>query len=51
MNIFIEGIKGSGKTMLNKKLAVDLSDHKAYFEGNYNPLELAWCSYLRFGIR
>src|SRR5690606_18141538 len=46
MNIFVEGIQGSGKTTLINKLAKDLKSHKTFFEGDYNPLELAWCSYL-----
>jgi len=46
MNIFIEGIQGSGKTTLIKKLSKDMKSHKTFFESDYNPLELAWCSYL-----
>ena len=45
-NIFIEGIPGSGKTTLVKKLAECLPDYKAVFEGEVSPVELAWCAYM-----
>lgn len=46
MNIFIEGIPGSGKSTFLKKLEKENRSYKAYFEGDMSPVELAWCAYL-----
>lgn len=45
-NIFIEGIQGTGKTTLLRLLGQALSDYRVYWEGDYSPVELAWCTYM-----
>lgn len=45
-NIFIEGIQGTGKTTLLRLLKQQLPDYRAYWEGDYSPVELAWCTYM-----
>lgn len=44
---FIEGLQGAGKTsyvnMLEKQLK--RKGYRAYREGDYSPVELAWCAY------
>lgn len=45
-NIFIEGIQGTGKSTLLQKLQTRLCDYTIYREGDYSPVELAWCSYM-----
>ena len=46
MNYFIEGIQGAGKSTLVGKLSEMKPDHKVFREGDYNPVELAWCAYV-----
>jgi hypothetical protein len=46
MNFFVEGLQGSGKSTLVGKLSEKYPDYKAYHEGDYCPVELAWCSYV-----
>lgn len=46
MNYFIEGIQGAGKSTLVSRLAKKLPNYHVFREGDYNPVELAWCSYL-----
>ena len=46
MNYFVEGLQGSGKSTLVKRLAERLPDHKVFHEGDYSPVELAWCVYV-----
>ncbi len=45
VNYFVEGLQGSGKSTLVKKLSDKHPDHRAYHEGDYSPVELAWCAY------
>lgn len=45
-NLFIEGMQGTGKSTLTNLLAQSLPDYKAYREGDYSPVELAWCTYM-----
>jgi hypothetical protein len=44
MNYFVEGLQGSGKTTLTEKLLKRHPDHVLLKEGDYSPLELAWCA-------
>ena len=44
MNYFIEGLQGSGKSTLAQKLAEKLPGYHAFKEGDYSPVELAWCA-------
>lgn len=46
VNYFIEGIQGAGKSTLVGRLAGLLPDYRVYREGDYNPVELAWCAYM-----
>lgn len=46
MNYFIEGLQGSGKSTLLQNLSEKLQDHSVFREGDYCPVELAWCSYV-----
>ena len=45
MNYFVEGLQGSGKSTLVRRLSEKYPDHKAICEGDYSPVELAWCAY------
>lgn len=45
-NIFVEGIQGSGKTTLQNRLGQQLPNYRVFREGDYSPIELAWCSYM-----
>lgn len=44
LNIFIEGIQGMGKSTLLQAIAQRRSDLKVCHEGDYSPVELAWCA-------
>ena len=46
MNYFIEGLQGSGKSTLVRWLSEKYHDYKAVCEGDYSPVELAWCAYV-----
>ena len=46
MNYFVEGLQGSGKSTLVKKLSDEHPEMHAYHEGDYSPVELAWCAYV-----
>ena len=46
MNYFIEGLQGSGKSTFAEKLARILPGYTAVKEGEYSPVELAWCAYV-----
>jgi len=46
MNYFIEGLQGSGKSTLVQKLSEKKSGYVTVREGDYSPVELAWCAYV-----
>ncbi len=46
MNYFVEGLQGSGKTTLVGQLSENFPNYAAIREGEYSPVELAWCAYL-----
>lgn len=46
MTYFVEGLQGSGKSTLVQKLAERSPDFSVFREGDYSPVELAWCAYL-----
>ncbi len=46
MNYFVEGLQGSGKSTLVRKLSEKHPDYRAVREGDYSPVELAWCAYV-----
>ena len=43
-NIFVEGIQGAGKSTLVNQLQKALPGIKVCREGDYSPVELAWCA-------
>ena len=44
MNYFVEGLQGSGKSTLVRKLSKKHPECRAIMEGDYSPVELAWCA-------
>ena len=44
MNYFIEGIQGSGKSTLLQKMSERDPNCTVFMEGDYSPVELAWCA-------
>ena len=44
MNYFVEGIQGSGKSTLVRKLSERYPGCTTVMEGDYSPIELAWCA-------
>ena len=46
MTYLVEGIQGSGKSTLVKFLSEKCHDHEVLEEGDYSPIELAWCAYM-----
>lgn len=44
-NYFIEGLQGTGKSTFVQRLSEYLNDYKVFREGDYSPVELAWCAY------
>ena len=46
MNYFVEGLQGSGKSTLVRQLSEHFPEYTAICEGDYSPVELAWCAYL-----
>ncbi len=46
MNYFVEGLQGSGKSTLVRKLSEKYPDYTAVCEGDYSPIELSWCAYV-----
>ncbi len=46
MHVFIEGLQGSGKSTLLQRFAERYPHFHPYREGDYCPVELAWCSYM-----
>ena len=45
-NFFIEGLQGAGKTTFVQRLSDKLKDYTIFREGDYSPVELAWCAYV-----
>ena len=46
MNFFAEGLQGSGKSTLVQRLSEQRPDYPVYREGDYSPVELAWCAWM-----
>ena len=49
MNYFVEGLQGSGKSTLVRKLSEMNREYTAVREGEYSPVELSWCAYVDAG--
>lgn len=45
-NYFVEGLLGAGKSTLVGALSAKLPEYKVFWEGDYSPVELAWCAYV-----
>ena len=45
-NYFIEGLQGAGKSTMVNRLSKQLPEYKVFREGDYTPVELAWCAYV-----
>lgn len=46
MNYFIEGLQGSGKSTLVRRILEQRPEYRAVYEGDYSQTELAWCAYV-----
>ena len=46
MNLFVEGLQGSGKSTMVQRLSEAYKDYSPVMEGEYSPVELAWCAYV-----
>ena len=44
MNYIVEGLQGSGKSTLVGRLSKEYPGCTVYREGDYSPIELAWCA-------
>ena len=47
MNYFVEGLQGSGKSTLVNRLSERHPECMPIREGEYSPVELAWCAWLK----
>ena len=47
-NIFVEGIQGSGKSTLINNIYKSKPDINICREGDYCPVDLAWCAYMSY---
>ena len=45
MNLFVEGLQGSGKSTMVRRLSEANREYTAVMEGDYSPVELAWCAF------
>ncbi len=43
---FVEGLQGAGKSTLVQQLSTSLPGYTVFREGDYSPVELAWCAYV-----
>lgn len=46
INFWIEGLQGSGKSTLLQEIVTINPQLKVYREGDYSPVELAWCTWM-----
>lgn len=44
--IFVEGLQGAGKSTMVNRLSQKNPEYTVYREGDYVPVELAWCAYV-----
>lgn len=45
-NVFIEGIQGAGKSTLAQSIFTKIPEFHICREGDYSPVELAWCTWM-----
>lgn len=45
-NVFIEGIQGMGKSTLLNSMITAVPDFQVCREGDYSPIDLAWCTWM-----
>ena len=45
-NVFIEGIQGMGKSTLVNSIFVAIPEFRVCREGDYSPVDLAWCTWM-----
>lgn len=45
-NLWIEGLQGSGKSTLAREIAKLNPNYRLCTEGDYSPVELAWCTWM-----
>ena len=45
-NFFVEGLQGAGKTTLVQQLSANLPEYGVFREGDFSPVDLAWCAYV-----
>lgn len=45
-NVFVEGIQGSGKSTMVNRLCELMPQLRVCKEGDYSPVELAWCAWM-----
>lgn len=43
-NYFVEGLQGAGKSTMVQLLSEKLKNYTVFHEGDYSPVELAWCA-------
>lgn len=46
INYFVEGLQGAGKTTFVQRLSENLTGYTVFREGDFSPIELAWCAYV-----
>lgn len=46
LNLFIEGLQGAGKSTFVQRYSDRRTDYQVFREGDYSPVELAWCAYV-----
>lgn len=45
-NVYIEGIQGMGKSTLLNRIISAIPEFHVCREGDYSPIDLAWCAYM-----
>ncbi len=45
-NYFVEGLQGAGKSTFVRMFSDQRKDYTVFREGDYSPIDLAWCAYV-----
>ena len=48
-NVFVEGIQGMGKSTLVNSIFKAVPEFHVCREGDYSPIDLAWCTWMSKG--